>query len=209
MHVRITIAGIKNILLGASKYILLCFFLSSIIFLGCSINKRGSINTKILLVDTIQGYFFYEFNVPLMCYSKLDQIEQSHNLIYFDSLISKIEIRELYQKGVFAYQFQPMVDKFIKKNKADIPQNKTAFWKFYRAISYYEHINDSAYKEQLYYDSKKKLSYKKVFAKFSIVNLGKLKQLVPNTHNYICCYSNKTESLNTYFIIDVLEFKLY
>lgn len=200
------------ILLNPYKIVLPCLSLTLLFFLHSSVRKSPGVTesySKHLRVDTIQGYFLYEANVPFKCYSRYDQIEQSHNLIFFDSSISTTEIISSYQKGVFAYQFQPMIDKIITQKQISIPQNKNNFWKFHKAISYIDHVNDSVYNNQLYYDRKNILAYKKVYATFATIDLGKIGQLVPNTDNYSCCYSNTTDSLNTYFITDVIDFIIY
>lgn len=186
--------------------------LIALYFVNCSahLEKPGNIALKNNIpVDTIQGYFLYEANVPLMCYSRFDQIEQGNNLIFFDSSINKKEIQELYTKGVFIYSYPLVIQQYINKKGSGLPQNKTAVWDFERAISYFHHQKDSLYNRTLYYDKKNILSYKKICAKFACINLGKLKQLIPKTANYKCCYSNTSEMINTFFIIDVFEFKLY
>lgn len=197
--------------MSIQKQNLLFFLLVMLFFYSCSstIKNNKTITYKDnFRVDTIQGYFLYEVNVPAKCFTRFDQIEQGNNLIFFDSLISVRRIEKLYQRGVFLFEYQPIIDQYINDHQLGLTQNKDAIRNFNHAISYAIHRDDSAYNKELYYDEKKILAYKKVYAKFSFVTLGGLKQLIPITENYKCCYSNKTEMTNSFFIIDVFNFTL-
>jgi hypothetical protein len=159
-------------------------------------------------MDTITGCFLYEVNVPNKCYTRWDQIEQGNNLVFFDSLIGKKPIDELYRKGVFMFEYQPVIARFIEKRRAGIAQNTASIKRFRDSIGFATHEHDRLYTRNLYYDSKKILTYKKVRATFVVLPVKALEQLVPDTRHYTCCYANKTEKLDTYFITDVLEFNI-
>ncbi len=190
------------------RYYIFSSILAIYFFGSCGITSKQSQLASINKIDTIEGFFFYEFDVPIKCYNRFDQIEQGNNLIYFDSLLSEQNIKNFYKKGVFVYQYQPFIHKFIEDKKVGISQNKQSINQFNKAINYNFQINDSSYLKTLYKDEKKIISYKKLYAKFLCLNLGELQQLVPKTKNYQCCYSNIDENLNTFFVIDVLDFEL-
>lgn len=186
--------------------ILMIYFFSNCSF---KLNGNKAAPKNPLQIDTVQAYFFYEVNVPLMCYSRFDQIEQGNNLIYFDSLINHKEIEELYKgETVFICEYQGMMEEYMEKAKAGITQNKESIQNFQKNIFYLTHQDDTAYTRTLYHDKNRILTYKKIYAKFACANVGKLKQLVPITKNFKCCYSNSLERIQTFFIIDVFEFKL-
>lgn len=160
-------------------------------------------------IDTIQGYFLYEVDAPSKCFARFDQIEQGNNLIYFDTLIGKSRIGNLYEKGVFLFEYQPLMYKYATSHEGGVKQNRTSIQKFSNSIDADDHKDDSVYRKNLYYDSNKVIAYKKVYAKFVIISMGKLEQMIPVTENYKCCFSNKKAYLNTFFIIDVLNFIVY
>jgi hypothetical protein len=159
--------------------------------------------------DTVSGYFLYEVNVAYKCYSRFDQIEQGNNLILYDSLMSNLDIKDLYKHGVFYFEYQYPIVRYIENHKKGLSQVKEDISRFNDSISSFRHVDDSSYMKTLVYDNSKVLSYKLVYAKFIVVHLGKLKQLIPTTQNFRCCYSNTIKEIDTYFITDILEFKIY
>jgi hypothetical protein len=166
---------------------------------------KSVVNTG--LKDTVEGVFLYEVNVPQKCYTRIDEIEQGNNLIYFDSLINVKEIVDLYTKGVYTLEFQPFLEPAFRSK--GILQNRNTIVEFQKNIHPYINENDSNYHRNLYYDSRKILTFKKVYLKFECKNLGELSQLIPTTKNYKCCYSNMKVKLNTFYITEIFDYRVY
>ena len=159
--------------------------------------------------DTIAGYFLYEVNVPLKCYTRFDQIERGHNLIIYDSLIGEKNIQYLYRNGIYILDYESLIVQYITRQGKGIPQNQDALWSFRKAIYHSFNETDTADTQNLHFDKSKTLSYKKIYAKFVVLRLGKLEQMIPDTNNYQCCYANRKEVINSFFITDILEFDLF
>jgi hypothetical protein len=176
---------------------------------SCVTSRKKQNNAVAVTTKLIEGYFLYEANVPEKCFARFDQIEQGNNLIFFDTLVNEVGIEQLYQKGVFVFQYQPMLEKVVDSGKVKTDQNREPLNQFEKAISYILHNEEYQYNNTYYYDSSKVLTYKKIYAQFRVVNCGKINQLVPHMGNYECCYSNEIEAIETYFISDVMQFKLY
>lgn len=191
----------------------LCGFLLWFItmFSGCNTrigNLRAQQDYKYNKYDTIYRTFLYEVNVPLQCYTRFDQTERGHNLILYDSLISNTEIDLLYEKGIFVVSYEPIISDFIMKNRQGLSQNKERIMAFHKKASLVVHQNDSISSSELIYDKSRILTYRKINARIVVTHLGKLSQLIPFMKNYTCCYSNQMKEIETFFIVDILEFDL-
>jgi len=160
-------------------------------------------------IDSLEGMFFYEGNVPYKCFTRNDQVERSNSVILFDEQISTYGVERLYKKGVFYFTYPSLISKYIKQNRVSLAQNKNSIQKFEKDLNFLVHTDDSAYNSTLYYDSSKVLSFKKFYAKIYYYRLGKLQQLIPDTKNYQCCYSNAESNTETMFITDIREVKVY
>lgn len=179
---------------------------------SCASNKvsKNVLSIPVLdKTDTIEGFFLYEVNVPSKCYSRFDQIEQGNNLILFDSVGVSAEIKSVYDKGVFFYLYQPVITEFIMNTGKGIAQKKESIKAFNLSIHHDIHKEDSLYHETLYFDKQRILSYKKLYAKFCVKYLGYLKQLIPVTKDYKCCYTNQVKSIKSYFVTEVISFTLF
>jgi len=159
-------------------------------------------------LDTLSGFFLYESNVPFMCYTNRDQLEQEHCLIYYsDSLVNK-NIAELYRKGMFFDgPISPIVSEALKKG-ISIKPNMDNIWRFRRLTAPYLYGNNNNYSGAIY-DSSKNLTYIKIRAKMIVRKIGKMKWLIPKTAEYKYCYSNTKEEIETYLIEDFIDFKVY
>lgn len=183
-----------------------------LLFCACSVSKKNnhqSARPNPALSDTLEALFLYEINVPSKCYTRFDQIEQERSLIFFDSRISSLQsIEKLYQKGVFFLSYQPVVNKFMEDHPGSYDQNRNSIQGFNNIIKPLIRMEDSSFNKSLYYDKDQIISYKKIYARIVVVELGNLTQLVPDTKKYKCCYSNRTERIKSYFITDILSFQL-
>lgn len=192
-----------------NNHIKLVIYFSAIFIISssCSSNK---VSKQIAFneCDTIEGFFLYEVNVPMKCYSRFDQIEQGNNFICYDSIKFNENIQDVYQNGVFYFIFQPVIANFMTKTGTRINQDKVSVNTFSLSVDYLNHLEDTDYNNLLYYDRNKILTYKKFFAKFVVQKLGYIKQLIPTTKNYECCYSNKLKSVKSYFVTKVISFEI-
>lgn len=198
-------------------FLVLCGFFLAGCGSGGKLNKSRQIisgnspDTKPgpLPIDTLEGLFFYEVNVPEKAYTKFDQVEQSNKLIPYDSLIYYKNIEDLYEHGVYIFHYESIMGDFINERRQGIARNKVAIQKLDDSVCMPVFLGDSAYLSNLYFDKSRSFSYKKIYAKLAVVNLGRRDQLIPKADNYRCCYSNRKGKPDTYFIVDVLESKLY
>lgn len=199
-------------ILSILKYLKIEYlFIGTLLFIGLrhpinvdNITNRHSNRFIQFQIDTLEGFFLYEINAPEKCYTRFDQIEQGNALLRFDTLISKKPITEFYRRGIFIFAFQPIMQNYIKDFSIGAIQNKNVINNFLSKINNLIKEKDSTGKGVLYYDSKKLLSFKKVYLRLVVASLGYQKQLVPKTKKYKCCYSNTLEEINTFFIIDIL-----
>jgi hypothetical protein len=196
---------IKNIM----KSFLIIFLL--IFLLACNGNKKGisTVRYSVPKIDSLEGAFFYEGNVPYKCFVRNNQIEQTNNVIFYDAAITSISIDNLYQKGVFYFTYPTVISEYIKKNKISLLQNKSSIQNFEKNINFLIHSNDSIYTKTLFYYSINILSFKKSYAKIYYFKLGKMEQPIPDMKNYECCYSNIKKMVETFFITDIKNLKLY
>jgi hypothetical protein len=164
-------------------------------------------------VDTVIGYFLYEVDAPLTCYTRADQVEQYGCLIFFNDQIANVKIENLYRAGVFMFEYQPLLREFFIR-RGGVSQNGSQVNWLYNSIDYKLRENDPKYLTNIYWDTNKVNRYKKIYAKFLVVSLGPLDILVPDTARFRkdeiknCCYHNKTMRLEIFFIADVLELEL-
>jgi hypothetical protein len=188
---------------------MICFF--ALFLFSCMGNKKNVNSNRYLVpqIDSLEGMFFYEGNVPYKCFTRLNQVEQSNNIIFFDEQITSLSIEQLYKKGVFYFTYPSLISDYIKQHKVSLAQNKNSIQKFEKKISFLIHKDDSAYNSTLYYDSSKILSFKKFYGKIYFFDLGKLEQFVPYSRNYECCYWNIKTTTQTFFITDISEVKIY
>ena len=107
------------------------------------------------------------------------------------------------------FDYQPVINRFITENKHGIPQNKMSIKTFQLALRQLKQLSDKDSSQAVYSDQNRILKYKKIVATVCYVSLGKQAQLIPDIVNYRCCYSNKTERIDTYFITDVIDFKIF
>jgi hypothetical protein len=136
-------------------------------------------------------------------------VENSNNIVYFGKINRQSDIEKLYKKGVFFFLFGSEIIEYINESNTFLVQNKKSIQEFDSAINYVKYLFDTSYNSTLFYDTKKILTYKKVYLKFSYKNLGKRDLLIPDISNYECCYSNKKISARCYFITEVIEFKIF
>ena len=191
------------------NYISICF--SALFLFSCLGNKKniGDYRYSVPQIDSLEGMFFYEGNVPYRCFARLDQVEQSNNIICFDEQIISLSIEELYKKGIFYFTYPSLISDYIKQHKVSLTQNKNSIQKFEKEINFLIHKDDGTYNNTLYYDSSKILSFKKFYGKIYFFKLGKLEQFVPSTRNYKCCYSNIKITTETFFITNIIAVKIY
>ncbi|MEO8406263.1 MAG: hypothetical protein ABI480_16760 [Chitinophagaceae bacterium] len=168
----------------------------------------GQAKLSQVMLDTIEGDFLYEVNVPLKAYTRFDQIERGNNLIIYDSLFASGEVSQAYQKGIFILDYELIIQEFLKQHKDLRLTQDPDIWKFIKRVNQTTHQNDSLYMSTLYYDRSKIFSFKRIRAKLVVAHLGLIKQLIPASDNYKCCYTTKFDNLDTYFVQNVLEFKI-
>jgi len=166
-------------------------------------HKNDTIKT-----DTISGVFLYEVNVPERCYSRMDQIEQGNNFIWYDNQIKKKTIGKLYQRGVIVLNYDNSITNFEKQSHLVLAQKQKSIDSFLNAFNYFSYHNN-AQEKTLVYDKSGKLSYRKLRAKFIVVELGDQQQLVPMMKQYTCCYANRQMPVRTFFIIDIVSYNFY
>jgi hypothetical protein len=190
------------------KIVLIVFLLNtSCLFLKKEGSHRGKVFT--LRNDTISGFFLYEVNVPDLCFSRFDQIEESNRLIIYDNNIRAQPIDRLYKKGVFYLDYARPIENYILNNRKSLTQNKIALNTFLTIISPFRHLNEEGYKKGLIFDKTNTLSYKKVYMKFVCIRLEKNFVMIPKTIDYKCCFSAEEKYLDLYFIKDILAYTIY
>jgi len=168
-------------------------------------NHYGLIaDSKALKPDTISGFFLYEFDVPQKCYARFDQIERLHNLIAYSDGMSNDDIIKLYRKGIFILEYENFLGNATSRKH--ISQNRRNVDGF---LTYMVRHSGEEYDYSLIHDKSGILSYKKIYAKLVVYNLHRRWQLTPKTDDYECCYSNEKRSIPTYFVTDILEYKVY
>ena len=180
-----------------------------VLFAKNDVAKVRGFSDRIDRNDTISGYFLFEVNVPKKCFTRFDQIEQGNNLINYDASIATNDVGTIYEKGVFCLSPQPFIEKFFLKGNPNLTQNRKSVDSFVQLLNPFMHENDSAFNKSLIKDKSGLLSYKKVYARFCILKLGNVDQLVPQTINYRCCYANYKRSIKTFYIKDILEYKIF
>jgi len=184
------------------------YLIISFILLASINNDFAGNHQKTIKLDTISATFLYEVNVPEMCYQRFDQIDQGNNLILYNKNIKRVNIDSLYNNGIYYFSNDKFTHNLEVQNGINVYQNKSSIYNFLNSIDYSHHRN-SKYRKTLIRDKSGILLYKKVYAKFVVAFLGQQMQLTPQTNNYKCCYSNNTESINAYLIVDVINYKIY
>jgi hypothetical protein len=184
----------------------------NLILLSCALFDKSSAQTRVYKTmedtDTLEGYFLYEVNVPAMCYTRFDQIEQGRNMLFFDSLLVKGPMNRLYEKGVFFINYDLPIADYIYKNEVNFNRDTSSIGKFQIDLSPLLHSKDSSYLKSLYFDKTGILSYKKVYAKFSCIRLKKVSQLIPKTSGFECCYSNERKKIDSYIITKIINYRI-
>ncbi|SHN29565.1 hypothetical protein SAMN05216311_108220 [Chitinophaga sp. CF418] len=158
-------------------------------------------------IDTISGIFMYEANVPLVAHAR-DQIEQTSLIIKFDSLCYQNPIA-LYDCGVFFYLCSRSKRDSIEMNVDIKYSDDNSVISMLKKLNYMINATDSNYLRTIIFDNEKILMYKKIYAKFTYVNIGKTNVLVPKLQNYRCCYSHSKRKIDSYCILKVLEYEVY
>jgi hypothetical protein len=183
--------------------------ISAIFILSGFKNKFNRNHFAKVKVDTLSGLFLYEINVPFNCYSRFDQIEQGNSLIYFSDDISKKNITEVYKKGIFTYSpTEAIINKALKEGFNTVSKSEN-IWKFVRQTAPYIYEKDSINSKSLIYDISGNLTYIKIYAKIAVENLGPTKVLIPKTDGYQCCFSNSSTEVETYLILNFIDFRIY
>jgi hypothetical protein len=185
----------------------LCLFTSLLVVAKASplILSRGVMNHKkvALKTDTISGVFLYEFNVTEKCYQRFDQIERTRNLIRYTDEIKDLDISQLYDRGIYILFYENFLSNIISKYK--LWQNRKNVDGF---VGYMVRHSGEEYDQNIIYDKSGILSFKKIYIKMVVCDLNKRRQLTPRTKNYVCCYSNLKRAIPTYFVTDIIDFKV-
>lgn len=180
-------------------------FIASIFFsLGNIKNAASRSKKRTPRIDTIEGVFFSEINVPYMCYTSFDAITQGKSILYGnDSLFNK-DLVGLYKKGVFISNIN-VNDKFASRIDVNFFKNYSTLGKFAYPTAKFENETDPQIRKQLLYDQKGNLSYKKIYLKMTVFYLGKIKRLVPLMSSDVC--TGTLTEIPTFFIKDFLIVK--
>jgi len=192
---------------------ILLLFSCSAVHLPDSGQATRVIPNQLQKIDTVGGYFLYEVDAPLTCYTRADQVEQYSSLIFFNDQIATVKIENLYRAGVFMFEYQPLLRQYFVR-RGGVSQNESHIKWFFDSLDYKTRENDPKYLTNIYWDNNKVIRYKKIYAKFLVAPLGPLEILVPDTDRFRkdeiknCCYNNKTMSLEILFIVDVLELQM-
>jgi hypothetical protein len=160
-------------------------------------------------LDTIEGLFLYEVNVPYACYSRFDQVEQSPLIIKYDSVQFLRNMRDEYKKGVFFYLYSKSVSSRVDLNEIKSKFKESSVIALLEKLVYIYSKYDSVYMSKVIFDNSKKLMYKKFYAKLVCLNVGQITYMIPELSNYHCCYANIKEQVEAKYILEVLKFEVY
>lgn len=158
-------------------------------------------------IDTLSGFFLFEANVPLVAHAR-DQIEQSSLIIKYDSLCYPNPV-SLYDCGVFFYLCSRSTRDGIEMNVDIKYSDDDSVIRMLQKMSYSPDEVDSNYLKTAIFDKERILMYKKFYARFTYVRIGKTNVLVPKLEDYRCCYSHLKRKIESYCILKVLEYKIY
>gem|GEM_PF-6617006 len=160
-------------------------------------------------VDTITGDFLFELNVAYSCYSRFDQIEQLDDIIIYDSLLLKRDLQRLYRKGMYVILPAKRIQDFLKQPEIRSRRKDSSVFNFLRPTFVKKRAGDSLFYASATSDRTGRLLYRKFHATLVCAKIGPVETMIPDMRKYKCCYANKKEQIDSWYILEVINGEWY
>lgn len=188
------------------KSISLFFLIQVIAQLALGQLNSDSLVDSRIKADTVEGLFLCEIDAPLKCLNRLDNLA-SQAIINYDSTLLKHNLEQLYRKGRYYYLDHYNRQKITLYIEAF--SDKQSVIELYRRLHDLTVLNDEKTLATAVYDGTGYLRYKKFYAKFLCVDLGKVANMIPIITKGECIYTNEEILIDTKYIIKVLDFSIF